>query len=356
VEKVYDRIPLDQLERVMKTAVRETDVIVLEASGNTFSIVARLARIGRRAVVLDSAAAARIGKHYAITDKIDATKLARVYLSGLADTVWVPDAKAAERRTLFFAYQNARRDGTRMRNRLWNWLNIHGLKTPLRNQTSTPTAFEKIAAMPQWTPMEREIVVGMAEMYKAVRTKARRYESLIAADVAADPQTLKMVRLLGIRAIVAFAIAAFVGDIARFSNAKKLVAYFGLNPSVCRSGNKGGTGPLLNNGRSDIRSLLVQSAQSALRHGKDPMHKWAVALKMRKGTNIAVCALARKLAVAVWYLLKGLFAPLEEVGVTLHRKLAKLATEIGKELLKEQGFKSPRDFIDQKTRILLNMT
>lgn len=355
-EKVYDRIPLDQLERVMKTATTPKDVMVLEASGNAFSIVARLAAIGRRALVLDSAAAASIGKRYAITDKIDAIKLARVYISGLADIVWTPDAKAAERRELFFAYENAKRDSTRMRNRLWNWLSCHGMKSPKRQHLSNPDTFQAIADLPRWTPLEREILTGMANMYIEIHTLRRRLYALIAGEVAKDPDVLKMMRLLGVRNIVAFAVAAFVGDITRFANAKKLVAYFGLNPSVVRSGESGGTGPLAHCGRSDVRSLLIQAAQSILRYGNDATHKWAVALKMRKGVNIAVCALARKLVVAIWYLLSGHFTPLKEADQKLRIKLTKLASDIGLKTLRNEGYKGAGDFIEEKIMVLLKTT
>jgi hypothetical protein len=67
-------------------------------------------------------------------------------------------------------------------------------------------------------------------------------------------------RLLGVRHIVAFAVAAVVGDIARFANPKKLVAYLGLTPSVEDSGETiRGRGQLVSFGRSDLRALLVCS-------------------------------------------------------------------------------------------------
>jgi transposase len=347
---------LEQLERVIKTATTPADVIVLEAGANAFNIVKRLAAIGRRALVLDSAAAASFGKRYAITDRIDAVKLARAHISGLVEIVWTPDAKAAERRTLFFAYENAKRDSTRMRNRLWNWLSAHGMRTPKRQRLSKPETFQAIAGLSRWTPVEREILAGMANMYRQTHDLRSHYHAMIADEVAKDPAVLKMMRLLGVRNIVAFAVAAFVGDITRFSNAKKLVAYFGLNPSVSRSGEKGGTGPLAHCGRSDVRSLLVQAAQSILRYGSDETHKWAVTLKMRKGANVAVCALARKLVVAIWYLLSGHFTPLKEADHKLRIKLSKLASDIGLKTLRGEGYKCPKDFIEEKILILLNTT
>lgn len=145
---------------------------------------------------------------------------------------------------------------------------------------------------------------------------------------------------MGIRHIVALALGAFIGDISRFHNPKAMVSYFGLNPRVRTSGQGGGNGSLSLSGRSDVRSLLIQSAHSILRYGKDHQHKWAVALKMRKGKNIAVAALARKLTVACWYLMRGFFTELTEISAQLATKIHKIACDIGATRLKDRGYKS----------------
>ena len=49
-------------------------------------------------------------------------------------------------------------------------------------------------------------------------------------------ELLSIVRLCGVREVIAFALGAFVGDIQRFANPKKLVKYVGLNPAFDNSG------------------------------------------------------------------------------------------------------------------------
>jgi hypothetical protein len=165
-----------------------------------------------------------------------------------------------------------------------------------------------------------------------------------------------MIRLLGIRTKVAFALAAFIGPIDRFENPKKLAAFFGLNPAVSRSGISGGNGPLSGYGRTDVRALLIQAAQSIMRCGQGTTHRWAVALKMRKGNNIAVAALARKLVVSVWYLLKGFFTPMKEITAHIQVKLHKIASEIGKTRLREMGYSTVTEFETEKVKILMGTT
>lgn len=102
-----------------------------------------------------------------------------------------------------------------------------------------------------------------------------------------------------------------------------------------------------------MRAPLIQAAQSIMKYGRGPTRRWAVALKMRKGNNIAVAALARKLVVSVWYLLKGFFTPLTELTDHLKVKMRKIASEIGRRRILLLGFKSLVDFERKKLEILI---
>lgn len=352
-EWCVDRVPLDRLESVMKKRAQPGDLVVLEASGNSFAVAERLFAIGLNVQVLESQAVGKVGKAYCATDKVDAVKVARVYLSGLAHTVWIPDGRAAERRELFFAHRNAVRDSVRLRNRIWAFLNQQCVKRPKGLRLCSPRALESLLKLREWSPMQRMLLQEDLEVFQLAEARRKRFRSRIAAEVAEDPEVLKLTRLLGIRDKVAFALAAFIGPIDRFANPKKLVAFFGLNPCVSRSGISGGNGPLSHYGRSDVRALLIQAAQSIMRYGNGSVHRWAVALKMRKGNNIAVAALARKLVVSVWYLMKGLFTPMTEITSHIRIKIHKIACEIGKASVTQMGYKSLQDFEREKLKILL---
>lgn len=351
-----DRVGLTRLEPVLRKHMRPGDIVVLEASGNSFALAFRLALLGLEVRVLESQSVGRVGKTYCATDKTDAVKIARVYMSGLAREVWIPDADAAARRELFFAHRNAVRDSVRARNRLWAFLNQWCVKQPRGLRLSAPSALEHLLALREWTQMQQMILGELVEAFEEADARRRRLRARIAAEVASDPGTIKLIGLLGIRDKVAFALAAFIGTIERFESPRKLVAYFGLNPSVSRSGIGGGNGPMGVNGRSDVRALLIQAAQSILRYGQGPTHRWALALKMRKGTNVAVAALARKLVVSVWYLMKGYFTPLTEITAQVRTKIHKIAAEIGSASLKQMGYASLKDFEEEKLTLLCPTT
>ena len=95
-------------------------------------------------------------------------------------------------------------------------------------------------------------------------------------------------------------------------------------------------GGLSGHGRKDLRALLIEAAHSILR-SSGPQARWGKKLMARKGSkNVAVAALARKLAVSAWYVLKGLVEPLERVDRKLSVKLDKIVSAVGSRAIVER--------------------
>jgi transposase len=357
VVQQWDRLPTGHLVRWAQRLAK-TDLIVVEASGNTFHAAEQLRGVGLKVLVLESYQASQVRTSYCNNDRVSAVKLARVYLSGLAKTVWQPDAKTRERREALQAYRKAVATSTRTKNRLKAYLNQHGVRLKRGVRLSAPSGEATIRASHPWSPLQRLLLEETLAELCAAEQRRRRLSALMAQEVAADPHLLALMRLMGVRHIVAFAIAAVVGDIARFATPKKLVAYLGLAPCVDTSGNRErGRESLVHAGRSDLRALLIQSAQNALQQKASPLHTWGWKLCLRKSNkNVAVAAVARKLTVSIWYLLRGFFTPLVQLDATLQVKLTKLATAIGLKTIRQLGHSSKAAFIEEKTLWLLKPT
>jgi hypothetical protein len=166
----------------------------------------------------------------------------------------------------------------------------------------------------------------------------KHWRSLIAQEVLGDPELLSIVRLCGVREMIAFALGAFIGDIKRFAEPKKLVKYLGLNPAFDDSGQAQWSGGIGGHGRKDLRCLLVEGAQAILRSAKTPLAQWGRKLLARKGQfNLVVAAIARKLTVAVWYLLMGRWTALAEIDEPLQVKVNKMLTRVGAKQLEQSG-------------------
>jgi len=335
-EKLFNRVPLAQLQGWAKKHTAPQDVFVLEASGNSFQVVRLLAAVERQALVLESCQMGKLKETHANNDKISAVRIGKAYLAGTAKIVWVPDAKTQERRDWFHAHRKAVKRTTQIRNRLKSYLSDNGVRlkkdTPLATGKDTAEHLRKTR---DWTPRQWQVIEGLRMELRHADEQRAHWRSLIAQEVLADPQLLALTRLCGVREMVAFALGALIGDIHRFSEPRKLVKYIGLNPAFDESGENKWTGGIQGHGRKDLRSLLIESAQAILR-SKQPLAKWGQKLLRRKGAlNLAVGAVARKLAVAVWYLMMGRWTPLEEIDTQLALKVGKIITSVGTKGLKQ---------------------
>ena len=106
----------------------------------------------------------------------------------------------------------------------------------------------------------------------------------------------------GMSLVVGAGLLAAIGDINRFPSGKKLAAYFGVFPSTKQSGDTSRNGRITKQGRSEARWLLVEAAEH-LRKANGPLHALYKRIHRQRGHNVAVVAVARKLAELVWHLL-----------------------------------------------------
>jgi transposase len=338
LEKMFNKVPMGQLQSWAKKHTTPQDLIVLEASGNSFQVVRTLAAIERKALVLESCQMGKLKEAHANNDKISAVRIGKAYLAGTAKTVWVPDAKTQERRDWFHAHRKAVKRTTQLRNRILSYLSDQGVRlakgTPLAKGTEAPTQLRKLK---DWSPRQWQVIEGMLMELRHADEQRDHWRSLIAQEVLADPQRLSIVRLCGVREMVAFALGALIGDIKRFAEPRKLVKHIGLNPAFDDSGEGKWSGGIAGHGRKDLRGLLIESAQAILR-SSHPLAKWGKKLLARKGSvNLAAGAVARKLTAAIWHLLMGRWTPLEEIDDRLALKVGKIITSVGPKGLRHLG-------------------
>jgi transposase len=322
-EQTFNRVPLDNLSKWAQKHTTPNDLLVVEASGNSFQIVRTLASIERTAYVLESRQMGRLKEVHANNDKLSALRIAKAYLAGTAKRVWVPDPKTQERRDIFHAHRKAVKRTLQVRCRLLSYLSDKGVRWK-----SGPLTEAKVRSLKDWTPVQWDIISALLLEREQAEISRQKWRSIIAREVLSDPLLLSITRLCGVRDMVAFALGAFIGDIQRFANPKKLVKYIGLHPAYDQSGEGEWTGGVRGHGRKDLRSLLIEAAHSILR-SKQPVARWGKRLLARKSCRaLTVCAVARKLAVAVWYLMMGQWTPLEELDTPLQSKVGKIIREL----------------------------
>jgi transposase len=134
---------------------------------------------------------------------------------------------------------------------------------------------------------------SITELDRAVLTQAQQSED--AARLMTHP---------GIGPVNALAFVLMAGRIDRFRSSKKLVSYLGLNPSEHSSGGRRRLGAISKQGHSMVRWLLVEAAHQVVRHDSE-LRRDYLRIKSRRGSAIAKVAIARKLAVRMYWMLRS---------------------------------------------------
>src|SRR2546427_212885 len=133
----------------------------------------------------------------------------------------------------------------------------------------------------------------IAELDRAVLEEAKRR----------DDAVLLMTHP-GIGPVTSLAFVLAVGPVTRFHRSRKLVSYFGLNPTEESSGGRRRLGAISKQGNTMVRWLLIETVHHAVR--QDPELKQDYQrLKFRRGHAVAKVAIARKLAVRMYWMLRS---------------------------------------------------
>jgi len=131
------------------------------------------------------------------------------------------------------------------------------------------------------------------ELDRAVQQQAESH-----ADAAG------LMRHPGVGPVTARAFVLTLGPVARFRRSKHVVSYLGLNPKEHSSGDKQHTYAISKQGNTMMRWLLVEAAQTAVRFDPELLRMYQ-RLKFRKGASVAKVAIARKLAVKLYWTLRA---------------------------------------------------
>lgn len=150
------------------------------------------------------------------------------------------------------------------------------------------------------------------EQFQMIKKQISLVEKYLLIHLEKSPRLNRMYQLLlsipGLGPITSSALIGSVGDIERFKSGRQLVSYLGLCPKVRESGGKSlGNGSITKRGNSRLRGYFVQAAVALLncrRSDAIPLKEWYERIRKKKGWRKARVALARKLALVAFGVLK----------------------------------------------------
>jgi transposase len=274
--------------------------VALEATTNTWGVVAILKPFVKEVVVSNPLRTKAIASAKVKTDKVDSLVLAQLLRCDYLPRVWEPPASVQAARSITGRRAALIADRTAVKNRIQAALRQRLIMSPGRSLFS--------ARGRAWLAR-----IDIDEPGKlAIESDLRIIDALDQEIDAVDARLLKnsagsddaklLVTLPGVDVSVAQTVLAALGDIRRFPDPDRAASYLGLTPSTRQSADHCAHGPITKHGNSTARWLLVQAAKKVAAH-PGPLGAFFGRVAKKRGHNIAAVATARKMVVIAWYML-----------------------------------------------------
>jgi transposase len=237
------------------------------------------------------------------TDRIDAWVLAELSRRELVPAIWLPDPQVRAERERARWRLHLVRHRSSLKQRVHAVLLAHGKPCPVSDLFGV-RGRQLLARLELPEPWQGTVAASLRlidELDREISDCERELRRL-GADHRYVPLLLTVP---GIGWVLAYTIAAELGDISRFASPTKLAGYTGLCPRVYQSGESDRRGPLAKQGPRYLRWALVEAATHACTHPayRDRYQRTKTRLGKQRGAKVAQVDLARRLAEAIWHML-----------------------------------------------------
>lgn len=240
------------------------------------------------------------------TDKRDAREIARrLYLGDLdrmAKTYYPSDEEYAARKLLRVRHKliQLRQQTT---NQLRGLMMAYQLEAPTTVLYTGPSQ-EKLSRLEMPVAELQAPFDALCEVLRSIQNQILALDRIVDQNGRRDLDVILMKQSLpSMGSQTATTLLVELGDPRRFGSARAVAAYAGLVPRVAQSADKAHHGRMTKQGNPELRWVLSQWAVRLL--AKDPLvREWASVLRKRVHKNKVRMALARRLLVSVWVMLR----------------------------------------------------
>jgi transposase len=232
------------------------------------------------------------------TDRQDAQLLLKLLLEDRFPRVWVPSPENRDLRQLLWHRHRLVQMRTRIMNQLQALAMNEGKKWKKRLWSEPGRAqLEKLRLAP-WASRRRQ---DLSELLDRMNLTIQELTAAVEEEAKRRPEVLRLMTHPGVGPLTALAFVLIIGTPARFHCGKQIGSYVGLIPCEDSSAGRQRLGHISKQGNALLRFLLVEAAQAAVRFDSDWRRRY-LHLAMRREHRIAKVAMARKLAVRLYWM------------------------------------------------------
>jgi transposase len=287
VREFYSELPRPALVGIEATGSMQWFLNLMEELGIE-------CRVGHPAQI--RAAEPRKQKH----DRRDADLILKLLAENRFPAIWLPSKELLDLRALLLH----RHQWVRMRVRMQNGLQAIALANGLRRGPAlwSDDGQAKIAFLPL-LPHAAYRRSALQAMYKNMQSEIENLTRRVAEQAGNRCGARLLMTHPGVGPVTALATEVFLGDPQRFTDSKTLASYVGIIPREYSSGEHQRLGGVTKQGSPLLRFLWGEAGAHAAR--RDPELKRFYRRKLvQKGLGKARVAVARKLGIRLWIMLR----------------------------------------------------
>ena len=286
--------------RAFYEGLPKPSLIGIEATGYTQWFERMVAEQGHELWTGDAAEIWARSVRRQVTDTRAAEHLLDLLLTKRFPRIWVPTAEERDLRQLLKHRDKLVRMQTSVRNQLHFLAMSQGVCRKKKLWSAKGRAELEALSLGPWASQWRK---ELLELLDDLEPKIERLNEAVRVEAEKRADCQELMKDKGVGPVTSLAYVLTLGPVERFPKSRKVVSYLGLNPSEHSSGGHQRLGHISKQGNSLLRWLLVEAGQSAARFDPELRRKYQ-RLKFRRGGHVAKVALARHLAVRLYWTLR----------------------------------------------------
>jgi transposase len=272
----------------------------MEASGLGRWFERLLAELKIELWIGDASEIARKRERKQKTDRQDAQHILKLMLKDDFPQIWVPSGENRDLRQLLWHRHRMVQARTRIMNQLQAVALNEGVRAKKKLWREKGREQLESFRLAPWASRRRQ---DLLELLDRLNPTIAALSQAIEQEVEKCPEAQRLQTHPGVGPLTALAFVLIIGNPDRFQCGKQIASYLGLVPLEDSSGNRRRLGHITKQGNSLLRFLLVEAAQVTARSLPEWRSKY-VHLTIRRGRKIAKVAMARKLAVRLYWMMR----------------------------------------------------
>ena len=230
-------------------------------------------------------------------DREDARLLLRLMRENNFPQIWVPGPENRDLRQLLWHRHRL----VQMRTRIMNQLQAVAMNEGVRRKQAlwSKSGRAQLESLPlaPWAARRRH---DLLELLDRLSPTIEELSAVVEQEAKQRPEGLRLMTHPGVGPTTALAFVLIIDSAERFAGGKQIASYVGLIPCEDSSSDRRRLGHITKQGNTLLRFLLVEAAQAVVRRDPDWRRRY-IHLAMRRDKRIAKVAMARKLAIRLFW-------------------------------------------------------